>query len=277
MTGEPSSPGVDPIVVSNAAAAVYGSQLLVQWQMPEVSSPQLGYLVEVFTNASYTGTAAMTYFNYDPEARQKLLTLTNISAPYVRLTISDIFYQTNAPILITPTTATLLPATNVSGTVAGLAYQYFQNSSGNWTSLPNFSPLTPVRQGAVSFPDVTPRQTAHQLRFQLQRFFHRAVQRPLCFYAALRRRQRMLTIDGATVINFDGLHDSSQFRGGGIALAEGQHAFNLQFFKGAANPVNSTAYTDGLGLSYEGPGIALMDVPASAFSRVPAAANRPLP
>jgi autotransporter-associated beta strand protein len=52
-------------------------------------------------------------------------------------------------------------------------------------------------------------------------------------------------------------------------MAAGAHAFNLQFFKGAANPVNSTAYTDGLGLTYEGPGLAKTEVPASAYSRVP--------
>ncbi len=78
-----------------------------------------------------------------------------------------------------------------------------------------------------------------------------------------------LVIDGTTVINFDGLHDSSQYAAGGMALAAGQHTFNLQFFKGAANSVNTTAYTDGLGLSWEGPGISRVDIPASAFSRVP--------
>ena len=46
----------------------------------------------------------------------------------------------------------------MSGTVGGLAYQYYEASSGNWTALPNFSSLTPISQGAVSFPDPTPRQ-----------------------------------------------------------------------------------------------------------------------
>ena len=79
-----------------------------------------------------------------------------------------------------------------------------------------------------------------------------------------------LVIDGTTVINFDGLHDSSQFMSGALALAAGRHSFAVQFFKGAANPVNPTAYTDGLGLTYEGPGIAKIEVPAVAYSRVPA-------
>ena len=43
MTGQPATPTFDPIVVSSSSASVLGSQLLVQWQMPLSSSPQLGY------------------------------------------------------------------------------------------------------------------------------------------------------------------------------------------------------------------------------------------
>ena len=268
MSGQPSSPVLDPIVVSNATASVYGSQLLVQWQVPDSSSPQLGYTVEVFTNASYTGTPTVTFFDREPETRQKLLNISNVPTPYVRLSISDIFFRTNTPILITPATATLTPATNVPGTVGGLAYQYYEASSGNWTNLPNFSALTPACQGGVSFPDPTPRKRRVNYGFKYSGYFT-APSNGLYAFTLHSGDGSTLTIDGTTIISFDGLHDSSQFKSGGIALAAGPHAFTLQFFKGAANPVNTTAYTDGLGLAYEGPGLALTDVPASAFSRVP--------
>ena len=272
LSGQASAPTFDPIIVSNATASVVNSQLLVQWQMPPASSPQLGYKIEVFNNASYTGTAAVSFFDNDPEARQKLLNIPGVATPYVRLTISDIFFNTNAPILITPTTATLSPATTVSGTVGGLAYQYYESSSGDWTSLPNFSSLTPVYTGAVSFTDVTPRRQRVDYGFNYAGYFN-APASGLYAFTLHSGDGSMLVIDGTTVINFDGLHDSSQFMSGGIALAAGAHTFNVQFFKGAANPVNSTAYTDGLGLAYEGPGIAKTDVPAAAYSRVPAASE----
>jgi len=268
VSGQPALPTFDPIVVSNATASVMSTQLLVQWQMPLSSSPQLSYLVEVFNNSSYTGSAAVSFTDNDPEARQKLLNISGVATPYVRLTIADIFFQTNTPILITPATAAPSPATSVSGTVNGLNYQYYDTSSTTWTTLPNFSSLTPVFQGAVPFTDVTPRRQRVNYGFNYLGYLN-APAAGLYAFTLHSGDGSTLTIDGSTVIAFDGLHDSSQSMGGGIALAAGAHTFNVQFFKGAANPVNSTAYTDGLGLAWEGPGIAKADVPASAYSRVP--------
>jgi autotransporter-associated beta strand protein len=268
MTGQPSAPTFDPIIVSSSSATAFGSQLLVQWQLPLSSSPQLGYQVEVFTNASYSGTAVVNYFGRDPEVRQKLFSIPGVTTPYVRLTISDIFFNTNTPILITPDAGVLSGATNVAGTVGGLAFQYYEPGAG-LTALPDFTTLTPVSQGAVGFPDATPRQ--HRVNYALNYTgYLNAPADGLYAFTLHSGDGSQLIIDGTTVINFDGLHDSSQFMGGGLALQAGLHTFNLQFFRGAANPVNSTAYTDGLGLAWEGPGIAASDVPASAFVRVPA-------
>ena len=269
LNNQPAAPTFDPILVSNAMATVFNTQLLVQWQMPLNSSPQLGYRVEVFTNSAYIGSPVISFYDNDPEARQKLLTITGVSTPYVRLTISDIFFNTNAPVLITPTAAVPSPATVVNGTVGGLAYQYYEASSGTWTALPNFSTLTPVYTGAVSFPDPTPRRQRVNYGFNYTGYLSVPAD-GLYAFTLHSGDGSQLTIDGTNIISFDGLHDSSQFMSGGIALAAGAHWFNLQFFKGAANSVNTTAYTDGLGLAYEGPGIAKTDVPAAAFSRVPA-------
>src|SRR5208283_4828124 len=119
MSNQPAMPAFDPILVTNCSASVLSTQLLVQWQMPLNSSPQLGCLIEVFNNSSYTGSQTVSFYDNDPEARQKLLNIPGVATPFVRLTISDIFFNTNPPILITPTAATLSPATNVAGTVGG--------------------------------------------------------------------------------------------------------------------------------------------------------------
>jgi len=268
VPNQPALPTFDPIVVSSSSATLMNTQLLVQWQMPLSSSPQLSYLIEVFNNSSYTGSPALTFTDNDPETHQKLLNIPGIATPYVRLTIADIFYNTNAPILLTPVTATPSPATSVAGTVGGLNYQYYTNSTA-WGSLPDFSSLTPSGQGAVAFTDVTPRTRRVNYGFNYTGYIT-APTAGLYAFTLHSGDGSELIIDGNTVINFDGLHDSSEFMSGGIALAAGQHTFNVQFFKGAANPVNSTAYTDGIGLAWEGPGIAKADVPASAYSRVPA-------
>ena len=268
MSGQPAQPTFDPIVLSSTNATVLGTQLLVQWQLPPSSSPQLSYKVEVFTNASLTGTVVATAFDNDPEARQKLLNIGSVATPYVRLTIADIFYQSNT-FAIAPTTPTLSPATNVPGTVSGLAFQYYEASSGNWTALPSFSSLTPIYSGAVSALDTSARRRRINYGFTYAGFLTVPAD-GLYAFTMHSGDGSALVIDGATVIAFDGLHDSSQFMSGGVALAAGQHTFAVQFFKGAANPVNTTAYTDGLGLTYEGPGIAAIEIPAAAYSRVPA-------
>ncbi|MCX6906330.1 MAG: autotransporter-associated beta strand repeat-containing protein, partial [Verrucomicrobia bacterium] len=269
ITNQPATPAFDPIVVTNTGASVLSTQLVVQWQVPARSSPQLGYKIEVFNNAGYTGSPAVTFFGRDPEARQKLLDISGVTTPYVRLTISDLFANTNAPILLTPTVATSGVATTVSGAVGGLAFQYYEATGTNWTALPNFGALTPALQGVVSFPDPTPRRQRINYGFTYSGYLTVPTDGIYAFTLASEDGSK-LVIDGVTVINFDGLHNSTARLDGWMALQAGAHSFNVQFFKGAANPVNTTTYTDDLGLSYEGPGLPRTDVPSSAYSRVPA-------
>ena len=273
MLNQPAQPTFDPILINNATASLLSTQLLVQWTMAPASSPQLGYRVEVFDNSGYTGSPVVSFFDNDPEARGKLVNAAGVATPYVRLTISDIFFNTNAPTLITPTNVAPSAAAVVTGLVPGLAFQYYESPGGDWTVLPDFTSLTPVLSGVVNFPDVTPRRQRTDYGFTYTGYLTVPTTGLYQFTLHSGDGSRLI-IDGATVINFDGLHDSSQFMSGGLALAAGPHVFNLQYFKGAANRVNSTAYTDGLGLAWEGPGLAKTDVPAQAFSRLPGA-NEP--
>ena len=261
-------PTFDPILITNTAAWLVNTQLLVQWQVPLVSSPQLSYQVQVYTNVAHTGTVVASVVNNDPEARQVLLTVPAGITPYVALTIADIFFNTNPAIAITPVTPAASPATNATGTVGGLAYQYYQNNTTTWTQLPNFSTQTPSLSGAVSVPDLTPRLQRTNYGFNFNGFIT-VPATGLYAFTLHSGDGSSLTIDGTNVINFDGLHDCTQFKSGGMALAAGAHTFNLQFFMGAANTRTPTAYTDGLGLSWQGPGISPQDVPASVFSRTP--------
>ena len=112
LTNQPAAPAIDPIVVSSSGASVSGSQLLTHWQLPATSSPQFAYRIEVFDNPGYTGSPALSFYDIDPEARQKLLDVPGVATPYVRLTITDVFDVDHAPILLTPTPATLSLATN---------------------------------------------------------------------------------------------------------------------------------------------------------------------
>ncbi|HWX20326.1 MAG TPA: LamG-like jellyroll fold domain-containing protein [Candidatus Binatia bacterium] len=277
MSNQPPAPVFDPIIVSNAAASVAGSQLLVQWQVPATSSPQFAYQVDVFNNPAYTGSPVVTFYDVAPDTRQKLLNTGGLATPYARLTIIDIFNQTNAPISITPTTATLLAATTAPGAVNGLAYAYYQSASNysldsagtNWSAMPNFASLTPVLQGAVSGLDLTPRQRRSGYAFNYNGYLY-VPSNGLYTFTLNSDAGSQLYLDGQLVVNWDRLHSPSD-RSGWAGLQAGYHTFNLQYFCDTQSSLfGSSSYFDTLSLSYEGPGIARTAVPNSAYYRAPA-------
>jgi len=272
LTNQPAAPAFDPILITNYRASLLNTQLLVQWQVPLPGSPQLSYLVQVFTNPNYTGSPAVSFFDNAPDTRQTLLTVPAGIALYVSLTITDIFFNASSPLPFTATNVAAGPATSVAGTAGGLGFQYYESSYTNWTSLPDFSTLTPVYRGAVNYPDQTPRRVRTNYGFTYNGYLTVPATGMYAF-TLYSGDGAGLTIDGTTVIDFDGLHDWTQFMGGGMALAAGQHTFRVQYFKGAANPVNPTAYNDGMGLFWQGPGFAYGNIPASAFSRIPGASE----
>lgn len=268
LSGQAALPALDPILISEAAATVVGSQWWVHWTLPPTSSPQLGYRIEVFDNAGFSGSPVRTVTEREPDVRQCLLDLSGVADPHLRLTLSDIFFNDSDPVTVLPTTATPSPASLPSSVVEGLNYEYVESASGDWTRLPDFSALPKMRTGAVNGPDVSPRRRRTNYGFRFTGYFNAPADGLYAFNLHSGDGSRLL-VDGTTVIDFDGVHDSSEFQGGGIALAAGAHALELQFFKGAANPVNPGALTDGLGLEYSGPGIPWMPVPTSAYLRNP--------
>ena len=74
-----------------------------------------------------------------------------------------------------------------------------------------------------------------------------------------------LRIDGATVVDNDGVHSYTD-RSGSAALARGPHAVEVEYFCGIARGEGSTD-ADRVDLSWEGPGLPSQPVPAAAFSR----------
>ena len=266
ITNQPATPPFDPIIVSSSSASVLGAQLLVQWQSPNTSSPQLGYQIEVFNNAGYTGSPAVTFFERKPETRQKLLNISGVATPYMRLTISDIFDNTNPPILITPGTAALSPATNVVGAVSGLAYKYYEAGSGVvWSNLPDFSALTPVLQGAVDDVDTTIRTRRSEYAFNDTGFIQ-VPSNGLYAFTLTSYDASKLIVDGVEVVNFDDLHQRAD-KSGGIALAAGYHAVSVQY--AFSEQRGQTTYWDDVWVAYEGPGLAKKIVPVSAWFRMP--------
>jgi len=275
LANQPATPDFDPIIVTNVSARNYGNQLVVSWQMPAISSPQLAYLVEVFDNPNYTNSPAIVFFDRDPEARQKLLNLGTVITPYARLTVMDIFDRTNTPILLTPAPVVLNPATVPPVAVSGLGYKYYESATSyywqdngvNWSAMPNFAALTPVYQGAVAYPDLTPRRRRNGYAFNYTGFITVPADGLYAFTMKSCAGSK-LYLDGALAINHDGNHSPSDLSGW-AALAAGRHAVNLQYFFDTQNS-DAGDLTDQIALAYEGPDLPTTEVPASAWSRVPA-------
>jgi hypothetical protein len=278
LANQPNTPDLDPIIVTNASASTYGNQVIVSWQLPLASSPQLGYVLEVFDNPAYSGSPALAVFQRDPEVRQQLLNVGAVTTPYVRLSILDIFDRTNAPVLITPAVAALNVATNPPATASGLGYKYYESATSyywqyngiNWSSMPNFAALTPVYQGAVSYPDLTPRRRRNGYAFNYTGFITVPADGIYSFTLKSCAGSK-LYLDGVLTINHDGNHSPSPLSGW-TALAAGKHAVNVQYFFDTQNS-DAGDLTDQLALEYEGPGLAKIEVPSSAWSRVPAASE----
>jgi autotransporter-associated beta strand protein len=265
----------DPILVTNYGATVTSTQLVVQWQMAPNSSPQFAYQIDVYTNASYTGTVALTFFDIAPDARQKLLNLPGVTTPFPKLTVIDIFNQTNAPIGLTPTNVSLLAATSVPGAVNGLGYAYYESASNvygsgsgtNWSSMPNFAALTPVYNGAVNNLDLSARRRRDGYAFNYTGYINVPTS-GLYTFTLNSDAGSKLFVDGQPVVNWDGEHSPSDLSGW-IGLQPGYHLVNVQYFCDTQPTGLFSDYFDTLTLSYEGPGIAKTIVPDSAFVRVP--------
>ncbi|EEF63380.1 Ig-like domain-containing protein [Pedosphaera parvula] len=275
ISNQPPTPAFDPIVVNNTSASISSTQLVVQWQTPATSSPQLAYQIQVFNNPGYTGTPAVVFYDRDPEARQKLLNLAGVTTPYVLLTIMDIFDNTNAPIAITPASATLKAASNLTGMVNGLDFAYYEsaqnyylNSSGiNWSTMPNFAALTPVFQGAINNLDLTPRRRRNGYAFNYAGYINVPVS-GLYAFTLNSDAGSQLSVDGQVVVNLDGDHSPTDLSGW-IGLQAGYHSINVRYFCDTQNNNFSTEFFDALTLSYEGPGIARTVVPSTSYYRVP--------
>jgi autotransporter-associated beta strand protein len=206
-----------------------------------------------------------------------LLNIPGIATPFVQLIVSDIFDNTNAPLQLIPTPANLNSNTNATGLMTGLAFSYFESagnfyldtSGTNWLTMPNMAALTPVLQGAVNDLDLTARRRRNGYAFSYSGFINVPAS-GLYSFTLNSDAGSKLYIDGQLVVNWDGRHSPSDLSGRS-GLQAGYHIFNVQYFCDTQNNNFSSEFFDTLSLAYEGPGISRRRIPASAYSRLPAA------
>lgn len=149
------------------------------------------------------------------------------------------------------------------GGLAGLQYEYFH---GNWDALPNFDALTPIATGSLPNFSLGPKTRNDYYGFR----FTGRIQIPTAGTYTFYTRSddgSQLFIDGALLVNNDGLHGALE-RQGSRTLSAGTHDIVVTFFEKMGG--------DSLLVSYAGPGLAKQPIPTSALSPGPDAGNGPV-
>jgi hypothetical protein len=140
------------------------------------------------------------------------------------------------------------PAQKDAGDAPGLVYAYYQ---GNWERLPDFSALSPEKQGTVGRLELSPsaRKEYFALRF---RGYISVPEDGLYRFAIASDDGSRLYIGKELVVDNDGLHGSVEAEGR-IILEKGRHPIRIDYFQ----------RTGGLDfeVTYSGPGIAEQPIP----------------
>jgi hypothetical protein len=135
-----------------------------------------------------------------------------------------------------------------------LSYRYYQ---GDWTSLPNFAGLTPVKSGLTDGFDLSIRNQDTDYAFVWTGYIDIPKTGAYQFYLNSDDGSAMY-IDGQQIVDNDGVHTYSQ-ASGGEQLTAGEHKLEVDYF------VASDAGQD-LSVLWSGPGIVKAKLPTTVLS-----------
>jgi len=138
--------------------------------------------------------------------------------------------------------------------VNGLNYQYYE---GTWDVLPDFDVLIPEEEGTVDNFDISPRNQDDLFGFRFTGYIEITTAGDYTFYT-LSDDGSQLFIGDTLVVDNDGLHPAQE-ASGVINLAVGIHPITVTYFEKFVDNV--------LTVSYEGPGIAKVQIPDNVLYR----------
>lgn len=130
----------------------------------------------------------------------------------------------------------------------GLTYAYYE---GGWSTLPNFSTLTPKKTGNISNFNLSPKNRVDQYAFKFEGYIEITAAGNYTFYISSDDGSK-LYIDSKEVVNNDGLHSASE-KSGSVYLSSGKHSIKVTYFEGWGDDI--------LTVKYSGPGIGKQAIP----------------
>ncbi len=123
--------------------------------------------------------------------------------------------------------------------LADYSYEYYE---GDWSVLPDFDALTPVQSGTAPDLDISLRLRDSQYGFRFTGTVTAAVADTYTFYTNSDDGSR-LYIDGALVVDNDGLHAPRQ-ASGAVALTAGTHDIVVTFFEQGGGEVLEVSWSN---------------------------------
>ncbi len=136
--------------------------------------------------------------------------------------------------------------------VSGVNFKYYE---GTFSSLPNFSTLTPVKTGLTSNFNLDIRNVDQNFAFDYTGYLYIPNSGSYTFLTTSDNGSD-LYIDGALIVNNDGVHSSQQAQGS-TTLSAGYHNIEVSYFQQSGIP--------NLQVQYSGPGIVQQAIPTAAL------------
>jgi glucuronoarabinoxylan endo-1,4-beta-xylanase len=199
---------------------------------PQIT-PASGYLISSTQITITCGTSGAQIY-YTTDGANPSQSSTSYTGPFTMAspgTVKAIAYKSGlqqSPV----TTATYLPLRtpeNPVGATQGLDYSYYQ---GTWTTMPNFTALTPVKTGTVTNFDISGANLIDYFGFRFTGYVD--VPKDTIYTFSLNSNDgSMLYIGNTVVVNNDGVHGTGNEPSGTIGLKAGKHAIRVDYFEAA--------------------------------------------
>ncbi len=146
-----------------------------------------------------------------------------------------------------------IPVNALYQPLPGVRFDYYE---GVWNALPNFNSLVPFLSGDTDTFNLAGRLRDDNFAMRFRASLRTPVAGSYTFYTASDDGSRLL-IDGAVVVNNDGLHATAEQQGT-VNLTDGVHDIEVQFFEQGGDQV--------LVVSYAGPGLTRRVIPESVLA-----------
>lgn len=242
---QPDLPSLDQPAVTNVRAETTGSQVAVSWEIPDTAAPAFSYKIEIFDNPACRGAAQAVQEERLPTARLALLAAA-VPAATVRLTVTDIFDQPAAPIVVAATASRPpTPPQETVKTIPGLAYELFHKDSKrqinyfnpplqqpaeehHWLTLAEISQGKLVRQGLARGFDVSVREQRTAGYALVFRGILRVPDDGLYILRAQIDGSYRIQLDGEDVLAWDGQHGTTA-KAAAIRCSQGDHALAVSY------------------------------------------------